>query len=342
MPVLDVLPIAYWVGGDAGMKQTTNEAWKNVVLVVEELACIVPIPEAYMDDADVPIWSEVQPRITEAVGQLIDLAVLWGINKPVTWGESVFTGAGKSGHYVIQGTGVDLGQDVTKLGAMMAQTGYTVNGFAAVPGTSWNLAGLRSAQGVPIYQPDMQGKPGGVLYGYPMPEINNGSWQGGLTGAVMLAGDFTKSLIGIRRDISFKVFDQGVISNDSGVVIFNLMQQDAVALRMTMRLAYATVNPVTIMQPGSGITARWPFGAVLPVGAAAPSGGPISVIQAPPYPYTGTFGVEGQEEAAQAEMEANAQARAEMLEKGPQADEVEEEETETARTRRSGRSRGNE
>jgi hypothetical protein len=96
------------------------------------------------------------------------------------------------------------------------------------------------------------------------------------------------------------------------------------------------------MQPGSGITARWPFGAVLPVGAAAPSGGAISVIQAPPYPYTGTFGVEGQEEAAQAEMEANAQARAEMLEKGPQADEVEEEETETARTRRSGRSRGNE
>ena len=293
MPVLDVLPVAYWVGGDTGMKQTSTQAWKNVVMVVEELACIVPIPEAYLDDADVPLWGQIQPRITEAVGQLIDLAVLWGINKPTTWGEAVFPGAGKSQHFITQGTGVDLGQDVTKLGALLAQTGYTVNGFAAMPGTSWNLAGLRSAQGVPIYQPDMKGSPGGVLYGYPMPEINNGSWQSGLTGAVMLCGDFTKSIIGIRSDISFKMFTEGVISNDSGAVIMNLMQQDAVAMRMTMRLAYATVNPVTIMQPGSAITARWPFGAILPVGATAPGASAINVVQAPPYPYAGSFSVDG-------------------------------------------------
>ena len=165
MPVLDVLPVAYWVGGDTGMKQTTMQQWRNVVMVVEEIACIVPIPEAYLDDADVPLWGQVQPRITEAVGNLIDAAVLWGINKPTTWGESVFGGATKSAHTIIQGTGVDLGQDVAKLGALMAGTGYTVNGFAAQPGTNWNLVGLRSAQGVPIYQPDMTASPGGTLYG---------------------------------------------------------------------------------------------------------------------------------------------------------------------------------
>ena len=303
MPVLDVLPIAYWVGGDAGMKQTSLQAWKNVTLVVEEIACIVPIPEAYLDDADVPLWSQVQPRITEAVGQLIDSAVLWGINKPTTWGESVFTGAGKSGHFIVQGTGVDLGQDVTKLGAALALTGYTVNGFAAMPGTSWNLAGLRSSQGVPIYQPDMSDVPGGKLYGYDMNEINNGSWQTGLTGAVMLCGDFTKSIIGIRTDISFKMFTEGVISDGSGVVVLNLMQQDTVAMRMTMRLAYATVNPVTIMQPGAVMTGtnpqRWPFGAVLPVGATPPTGAPLSVVAAPPYPYVGTYSVDGMQQEAE-------------------------------------------
>jgi HK97 family phage major capsid protein len=290
MPVLDVLPVAYWVGGDVGMKQTSQQAWKNVVMVVEELACIVPIPEAYMDDADVPIWSEVQPRITEAVGALIDSAVLWGVNKPVTWGESVFVGAGKSGNWVTEGTGVDLGQDVSNLGLAMARTGYTVNGFAAMPGMSWKLTGMRSATGLPIYQSDLTASPTGRgLYGYPLSEVNNGSWNFGLTGAEILMGDFTKSIIGIRKDISFKMFDQGVISNDSGVVIMNLMQQDTVAMRMTMRLAYATVNPVTIMQPGQTITQRWPFGMILPVGASAPAGGAISVIQAPPYPYTGAF-----------------------------------------------------
>jgi HK97 family phage major capsid protein len=300
MPVLDVLPVAYWVGGDVGMKQTSQQAWKNVVMVVEELACIVPIPEAYMDDADVPIWSEVQPRITEAVGALIDSAVLWGVNKPVTWGESVFVGAGKSGNWVTEGTGVDLGVDVSNLGLAMARTGYTVNGFAAMPGMSWKLTGMRSATGLPIYQSDLTSSPTGRgLYGYPLSEVNNGSWNFGLTGAEILMGDFTKSIIGIRKDISFKMFDQGVISNDSGVVIMNLMQQDTVAMRMTMRLAYATVNPVTIMQPGQGITARWPFGMILPVGASAPAGGAISVIQAPPYPYTGAFMADPEMQAAQ-------------------------------------------
>jgi len=295
LPVLDVLPVAYWVGGDTGMKQTSAQAWKNVVMVVEELACIVPIPEAYLDDADVPLWDQVKPRITEAVGALIDSAVLWGINKPSTWGESVFVGATKSGHSVIEGTGVDLGQDVSALGLTMAQSGYTLDGFAAMPGMKWKLSGLRSAQGIPIYQPDMSGGPGGTLYGYPLPEIKNGSWVMPTTGAIMLGGDFSKSIIGIRRDISFKMFTEGVISNDAGAVILNLMQQDSVAMRMTMRLAYATVNPVTIMQPGSAITARWPFGAVLGVGTAPPAGGVIDVKQAYPTSTPALASAEGGE-----------------------------------------------
>jgi hypothetical protein len=63
-----------------------------------------------------------------------------------------------------------------------------------------------------------------------------------------------------------------------------------------MRLAYATVNPVTIMAPGTAITARWPFGALVPVGATGNPTGAINVIQAPPYPYTGSF-MAGEQEA---------------------------------------------
>jgi HK97 family phage major capsid protein len=297
MPVLDVLPFAYWVGGDTGMKQTSQQQWQNVIMVVEELACIVPIPEAYLDDADVPLWSQVQPRITEAVGALIDSAVLWGVGKPTTWGESVFVGAGKSQHFVVEGTGTDLGQDVANLGLQMAQTGYTVNGFAAMPGMSWKLTGIRSAQGVPIYQPDMTDTPGGSLYGYNLSEINNGSWNFSTTGAEILCGDFTKAIIGIRNDISFKMFSEGVISDDTGKVILNLMQQDSVAMRMTMRLAYATVNPVTIMQKNQTITQRWPFGAVLPVGSTPPASAPIVVTQA--YP-AGTMTADAEADAEEA------------------------------------------
>ena len=274
VPVLDVLPVSYWVSGDTGMKQTTTQAWKNVVLVVEELATIVPIPQAYLDDADLPIWSQVQPRLVESAGQLIDNAVLWGVNKPGTWGESVFVGAKKALNVVKSGTGVDYGQDISNLAIKMIQTGYPVRGFAAMPGLSWKLVGLRSAQGIPIYEPNLQGGDAsapGRLYGYPMTEVDNGSWNYSNTGAEILMGDFSKAMIGIRQDISFKMFTEGVISNDSGKVILNLMQQDSVAMRLVMRLAYATVNPVTILNPSSSITARWPFGAVLPAGATAPT-----------------------------------------------------------------------
>ena len=59
IPVLDLLPMAYWVNGDTGMKKTSQQAWDNVFLIAEELAVIVPIPEAVLEDADFDIMGEV-------------------------------------------------------------------------------------------------------------------------------------------------------------------------------------------------------------------------------------------------------------------------------------------
>jgi HK97 family phage major capsid protein len=276
VPVLDMLPLAYFVGGDTGLKQTTTQAWKNVELVVEEIATIVAVPEAYLADADIDMWAQVQPRMVEAVGALIDSAVFWGQSKPSTWGQSIYDGAVNSGNIVQDGyldaagtePSADLGQSVTALGDAMSQTGYTIDGFAARPGLSWRLRGLRSEQGIPIYQSDLQQGGNGTasLYGYRLPEVNNGSWQA--SKAQILTGDWTKAVIGLRQDLTFKMFDSGVISNDSGAVVTNLMQQDSVAMRLVLRMAYATANPVTIMQPNdtidgaNGTTQRWPFGVI--------------------------------------------------------------------------------
>jgi HK97 family phage major capsid protein len=258
-PVLDVLPMAYWVSGDSGMKQTTSVDWKNVHLVAEELAVIVPIPEAYLDDAQVPIWDEVRPRIVEALGAKIDAAGLFGTDKPGSWPTDIYTSAVAAGNTVVTGTGDDFGQDVALLGEKIAQDGFSVNGFASRPGLKWKLVGLRSQDGIPIYQSNLQDGTGpGNLYGYPISEVTNGSWDS--TEAELIAGDWTKAIIGMRQDISWKMFDQGVISNAEGQVVLNLMQQDSVALRVTMRVAFATSNPVTRLQ--SAEMARYPFGVV--------------------------------------------------------------------------------
>lgn len=260
MPVLNVLPMAYFVGGDTGMKQTTRQIWAGIELVVEEIAAIVPIPEAYLDDAQIPIWSEVKPRLVEAIGAKIDAATFFGVDKPSTWGTDIYSLAVAAGNTVIAGTGEDFAQDVSNLGEKIAVDGYAVNGFVSRPGLSWKLTGLRSSDGIPIYQPNLaSGDPTiGNLYGYPLAELSNGSFNA--HDAELFAADWNYAMIGMRQDITWKMFDQGVISDDSGNVILNLMQQDSVALRVVMRLAFVTANPVNRLNTNA--STRSPFGVV--------------------------------------------------------------------------------
>jgi HK97 family phage major capsid protein len=265
-PVLDVLPMAYWVNGDTGMKQTSAVDWKNVSLVAEELAVIVPIPEAYIDDSQIPIWDEVRPRIVEAFGAKIDAAGIFGVDKPASWPYSIHHSAVAAGNTVTGSTGNDFGQDVAALGELIAKDGFSINGFAARPGLKWRLVAMRTDEGIPIYQPNLQEGTGpGNLYGYPIREVTNGAWDS--TAADLIAGDWSKAIIGLRQDITWKMFDQGVISDGNGAVVLNLMQQDSVALRVTMRIAFATSNPVTALQANAN--ARFPFGVVVAQGAGS-------------------------------------------------------------------------
>ena len=264
-PVLDVMPIAYFVGGDTGLKQTTAQDWKNVDLIVEEIAAIVPIPEAYLDDAQMPIWDQVRPRLVEAIGAKLDGAALFGSDKPSTWPTAVYQQAVAAGNAVISGAGADIAVDVRSDADKIAADGFAVNGFMSRPGLTWRLNGIRSDQGVPIYQPNLQGTPGGTLYGYPMSELTNRAWD--TSEAELLMGDWRKAIVGMRQDISFKLFTEGVISDDNGKVILNLMQQDSVAMRVVMRVAFATANPATRLNANAAT--RSPFGVVQSTTAAS-------------------------------------------------------------------------
>ncbi len=258
MPVLDVLPMAYWVSGDTGLKQTSTADWKGIDLVAEEIAAIIPIPEAYLDDAQIPIWEQVKPKLAEAIGAAIDAAALFGTNKPSSWPAGIYYQALQANNWVKTGTAVDQAADIAAVAEKVALDGYNVNGFASRPGLRWRFVQMRTSQGVPIYHPDLQSGVGsGSLYGYPLAELTNGGWDA--SEAELIAGDWSKAILGVRQDITFKMFDQGVISDDSGNVVLNLMQQDSVAIRVVMRVAFATANPATRTGPSTA-SARSPFG----------------------------------------------------------------------------------
>jgi HK97 family phage major capsid protein len=267
LPVLDVLPQAYWVSGDSGLKQTTSMVWKNVTLVVEELAALVPIPDAYLADTNIPLWDEVRPRLVEALGRAVDGACLFGTNKPATWPSAIIPAAIAAGN-IITDTSPDIPAAVASLAERVALDGYTnINGWMIRPGFKWRLLRVRSSgSGEPIYMPDLQNGKGGSLYGYPLQEVSNGSWDP--TVADLLLGDWSMAIIGTRSDITFKMFDQGVIVDDTGKVIYNAAQQDGQIMRVVMRLAFATANPITNLN--SNDATRYPFG-VLSTGSASAS-----------------------------------------------------------------------
>jgi HK97 family phage major capsid protein len=263
-PVLSLLPEAYWVSGDDGLKDTTKADWENLEMVAEELAVIIPVPEAYLSDSQVPIWAELRPLVTEAFGRALDKAVLFGTSKPITWtSPAIIPGAVSAGNTVAFDPDADLGVLIAGMGEDLEDQGYAMNSFAVKPGFRWRLAAARSAQGVAIYgSGDLASGFPSTIYGAPTSEVQNGAWNA--DAALLVGGDFSKAIVGIRQDLSFKVFTEGVITDANGKVLLNLMQQDSVAMRFVMRMGYALANPIS---PLAAIEDRFPFTVMTPEGS---------------------------------------------------------------------------
>lgn len=264
MPVLDMLPIAYFVNGDTGQKKTTKQAWGKKFITAEEIAVIVPIPEAVLDDAEYDIWAEVKPRVTEAFGKVIDGAILFDVDKPSTWRDGVVTTATKAQSVVTLGASDNLYDKImTEEGviAKVEDSGYFVNGHMADISMRAKLRGLKDADGNPIFKSDMQGATSYSLDGSPMNFPNNGAFD--KSKALMISGDFSQLVYSIRQDITFKLFTEGVVQNTDGTIAYNLMQNDMVALRAVMRLGWEIPNPINALKTDK--TKRCPF-SILKVG----------------------------------------------------------------------------
>ena len=252
MPVLGVMPSAYFVNGETGFKQTTKQEWENVYLNAAELAVIVPIPEAVLDDASFDIIGEITPRITEAIGERVDSAIIFGNGRPAEWDLDIVSRARVAGNNVTPGTSPDyynllLGENgvISKVEA----TGTMVTGAIASMGMRAKLRGIKTTDGYPIFKADMQSGTNYTLDGAPITFPKNGSFDSSV--AQLVVGDFSKAVYAIRQDITVKILDQGVIQDPStGDIVYNLAQQDMVALRVVFRMGWALPNPATRMNDG--------------------------------------------------------------------------------------------
>lgn len=259
---LHMLPMAYWVDGDTGVKQTTKMAWSKKKIIAEELAVIVPIPEAVLDDSNYDIWGEVRPRLVEAFGQKIDEAILFGVDKPTSWRDDLLATATAAGAVVTQTS--DVYTDIMGVGGVISkveESGFLPTGAMSAVKMRAILRGLKDTTGNPIFKTDMQGSTPYSLDGVPMTFPMNGAFDP--TKALMILGDFKQLVYSIRQDVTYKMLTEATIIDPSTKeVVYSLAQQDMVALRAVMRLGWEIPNPISSFQPDA--SKRSPFAVYAP------------------------------------------------------------------------------
>lgn len=239
-PVLASFPVAYWVNGDTGIKQTTDMSWAGISMTAEELAAIVVIPDNVIADSGYPLWTEVRPWLAEAIGLAVDQAVFMGTNKPATWPAGLVPGAIAAGNVNERDSTAAQGgaaNDLTDTFDLVESDGYDVRGIAASRTLRGALRKSRDTSGQKLLDVSTNSVEGVEI------EYVGFNVFDATTDAVL--GDFSMAIIGVRQDLTWKMLDQAVITDDTGVVKINLPQQDSQALRVTARFGFAVANPKT-------------------------------------------------------------------------------------------------
>lgn len=252
--VLDALPMAYWLDETSDTnphKDLSSIAWKNVTLYSQELAVIIPIKESTLADADIDIWAQVKPLIEERAGQMFDRAVFFGDKKPAQWPNGIITTlTGKAA--TIAGT-TNFYSDLDKAFTAVETSGYEVTNIVSGLGNKSNFRNLTDTTGQPLNA--------GEIVDTPRTFVNNGSWDS--TKAVSIVGDFKQAVYAIRQDASYKILTEAtLVDPETKEVLYNLAQQDMVALRFTMRLGWAIPNPLNFAN--EGLEGYYPFAVITP------------------------------------------------------------------------------
>jgi len=271
-PILTALPIAYWVAGDTGLKQTTEMGWSNKFMTIEEIATIMPVPDNVMEDVSIDIWDEAQPLIVEAFSRVLDSAVFFGVNAPASFPTNIMAASAAAGNFADIGAnnaaaGGVMG-DVDDLISKIEADGYDVTGWLAAIAFRARLRKARNTLGDKT-DPGRTGADfrsfDGVDVSYPMRGLWPASGGPGVNGVLAIGGQWDQFVVGVKSGIEFKLITEGVITNDQGEIVYNLPQQDMQAIRLKFRVGWQVANTINNDQPTEAN--RYPVGYLRSVGA---------------------------------------------------------------------------
>jgi hypothetical protein len=182
------------------LKQTTEMAWTNKFLNIEEIATIMPVPENVAADIEINIWDDAEPYLREAFARTLDSAVFFGTNAPGSFPTNIKSACSSASNTVTAGTAAAAAGgftgDMDNLIAAVEEDGFDVTGFVAALGAKRKFRAARNANGDRLDEGRITGDLAsfdGSPIGYPM----RGLWASGSTKPLLFAGDWSQFIVSV-------------------------------------------------------------------------------------------------------------------------------------------------
>lgn len=234
-------PGAYWVGEGEKIKTSTAQ-WLTCKMVAKKLAVIVPCSREFLHYKMSDFFDQMKTKIAEAMYKKFDEAALLNMENPFPQSlEGSATSAGKTISGGITYDNILLMEDA------LNDEDYDVNAFVS---TKRNRSTLRNVHRIEngVIVESLYDRRNDTIDGHPVANLKS------LKKGNMYAGDFDYMYYGIPFGMSYKVDESAQLStvkNADGTPI-NLFEQELVALRVTMDVAFMIVKDEAFVKLESG------------------------------------------------------------------------------------------
>jgi HK97 family phage major capsid protein len=241
LPVPTTLPTASFVAATTGRKPYSDIKMGVATITAEELAAVIAIPDAMIEDSTINLWNFARPLLAQAIAVALDGAVFFGTGAPASWP----AGGIASVAVPVVPTGLTADVILNKMMSQVESQGLAPDGHALDIGERGTLRGLRTTTGellftdVPTGQYDMP-----QIYGLPVAYVPFTS-----ASPKAFTGDWDYLILGVRQDIRYEINPSGVIADASGVVQVSGFQDDVTPMKVWARFGCQIVKPVTLRVP---------------------------------------------------------------------------------------------
>ena len=224
-------PGAYWVGEGEKIK-TSKPQWLNAKMVAKKLAVIVPCSRELLHYKVSDFFEKMKTKIAEAFYKKFDEAVIMNLDNPFP--QSLEESIMESGNSISTGLTYD---NILALEDILSDEDFDTNAFIS---TKKNRSTLRNVQKIEngVVVETLYDRANNTLDGYPVVDLKS------LEKGTLYAGDFDYMYYGIPYGMSYKVSEEAQLStltNEDGTPV-NLFEQELVALRVTMDVAFMIVK----------------------------------------------------------------------------------------------------